>query len=123
MGAGGPERNTAATPFAYTVGQACTQARGALATSTATTLETNLRVAPNPSSDRATVSFDLPQAESTYALDLYDLTGRLARPATTGIGSGRQTLELRTSNLAAGVYVLRLVTGQQTYTQRLVVTH
>jgi endoglucanase Acf2 len=123
-GAGGPERNNSATPFTYTVGQACTQARQALAATSAAPLEANLRVSPNPSSGLTIVSFALPRNESAkYAVSLYDLAGRLVIPAIVGQGTGSQAVELNTSSYAAGVYVLRLVAGQQSVTQRLIVTH
>ncbi|MBG8555974.1 carbohydrate-binding protein [Hymenobacter guriensis] len=125
VGAGGPERNNSATPFSYTVGTSCNlQARTgtALATNASSAATAELHVAPTPSLGDATVHFRLPQA-GAYTLTLYDMNGRLLRTLATGQGSGAQTVTLNTRQYSAGVYVVRLTAGQQTLTQRLVVSH
>ncbi|OON67165.1 glycosyl hydrolase [Hymenobacter sp. CRA2] len=140
VGAGGPERNTAASPFSYTVGQSCNlQARMAGVTSssgqasgsaperaqrpgaTEAAVASPLQVTPNPAYDRATIQFALAPA-SAYTLEVRDLSGRLVR---TFSGSATEAarvvaLEMPLETHPAGVYVLHLRTGGQTQTQRLV---
>ncbi len=77
--------------------------------------------APNPAREVATVSYTLDQA-GAVVLDVYDLTGRrvatlvdAARPA----GLHAATLDAR--GLAAGTYLIRLVSGSRTRTQPFVV--
>ncbi|UOQ52320.1 T9SS type A sorting domain-containing protein [Hymenobacter cellulosivorans] len=120
VGAGGPERNTAATPFSYTVGTSCTPALMALATTSASKVS-ELLVTPNPSAGKLAVQFTLNQSE-TYALALYDLQGRLVKTVATGTAAGAQVIPVQASEYPAGVYLLRLTTGKQVLTQRLVLS-
>ncbi|MCB2408848.1 glycosyl hydrolase [Hymenobacter lucidus] len=122
VGAGGPERNTAATPFSYTVGTSCTQARTALASgSAASAAATELLIAPNPGAGLVTVRFSQPQPGG-YSLQLYDLQGRLVQTIASGTGAGPQKVSVPVGQYPVGVYLLRLVSGRQTLTQRLVIS-
>ena len=108
VGAGGLERNTSATPFTYTVGQACTQAR-ALATTSASSIMAGAAY-PNPVSSQLTVELRGPSA---HTLTLRDLRGALIREMVSAPGCPTATLDM--SCLASGMYVLsiRSAEGQQ----------
>jgi beta-glucanase (GH16 family) len=120
VGAGGPEKNTAATPLSYTVGTACSTP---LATRPVLALASAFSVYPNPASQgRTAITFALAQTAS-YEVVLYDLKG--ARLQTVGAGSAPSNrevaLELTTAGLANGVYLLKLVSDDAVQVKRLVV--
>ena len=75
---------------------------------------------PNPASDRATVAFDLGEA-ATVRLSVYDVLGREVTTAEAPYGAGAHRLALDTSELPAGVYVVRLQAGDASQSQRLTV--
>jgi len=84
----------------------------------------HLQVAPNPAANAALVRYELTTA-SPVAFTVLNLLGATVRTVTV---SGRQTagsheLRLPTADLANGVYLLRLATGEQQQTLRLVVQH
>lgn len=77
--------------------------------------------APNPFSDRATITVHLTN-ESPLAIDVFDALGRRVvtladRPSAW---SGAHTFELDGASLSAGVYVVRVRTDRRVTTQTLV---
>lgn len=76
-----------------------------------TEIATKLVAYPNAFSDRATISFSL-EKDDAYTLEVYDLNGRLVRKVGEGTAKAEQlyAYELEGQNLAAGMYVARLVT-------------
>jgi surface protein len=78
---------------------------------------------PNPARTRATIRFAVPAraggAEAT--LQLYDLLGRRVRQVLTPGTAGRHEQQLDVSGLSSGLYVLRLVAGDEVRTQRITV--
>jgi hypothetical protein len=76
---------------------------------------------PNPFTDRTTLSFSLTET-GPATLEVYDLNGRLVRQLFAGeaaAGEQRQ-LPFEGRELARGIYIARLVTGQQVLTQKIV---
>jgi flagellar hook assembly protein FlgD len=72
--------------------------------------------APNPSTDRTTIRFDLPET-TPVSLDIYDVSGRLVRRLAGGeaMAGGRYAFDWDGRNhqgdpVAGGVYMIRLVT-------------
>ena len=112
VGAGGPERNTAATPFTYTVGQACTQAR-ALAATTATGVVAGA-VYPNPVSSQLTVEL---RGTAAHTLTLRDLRGALVREIT--VEASRASTSFDLSKLAGGVYLLTISSADGTEVRKV----
>ncbi|MEM1041615.1 MAG: 5'-nucleotidase C-terminal domain-containing protein [Bacteroidota bacterium] len=77
---------------------------------------------PNPTSSRATVGFDVPQAEAVRVA-VYDVLGRqVAVLVDETVEAGRHTAALDASALAGGVYIVRLEAGAFVASGRLVVT-
>ena len=114
-------------PFGTAAGTtkaSATQARQAAATAAAAadpSTQAALTVYPNPFTGEASLSFTLPEA-GTATLELYDSQNRLVRrlySGSTEAGQARQ-VTLAGSNLAAGFYLVRLVTSNTVLTQRLV---
>jgi hypothetical protein len=82
-----------------------------------------LEVAPNPCTDRTTVSCALPAA-GKVALKLFDVTGKLVTILAQGpVSAGKHEWRLGgfSLRLARGVYVLRLETRSATTTRKLIV--
>jgi hypothetical protein len=80
---------------------------------------------PNPAQSRVTVRYAVPgdtDAES-IRMRLYDVLGRRVRTAATEPEPGRHEHQLSVSDLANGVYVLRLEAGSTIETRRLTVVH
>lgn len=86
------------------------------------TSTTNLEIYPNPASERATVSFTLPE-NSDVRLQVTSVDGRIVQqlPRQT-LAAGQQKLVLETKTLAAGLYFVKLRMGSSVATSRLVVT-
>ncbi|MBT9393380.1 family 16 glycosylhydrolase [Hymenobacter sp. NST-14] len=119
-GAGGPERNTAATPYNFTAGQSCSVTTGTQSVRPATAFT----LAPNPARNQVTVAF-APTTTGAYQLAVYDLRGRLVEQLAPGTGAVGQT-SIRTlpvGNYANGVYLVKLQTARGVAVQRLVVSH
>lgn len=74
---------------------------------------------PNPAPAQATVRVAVPEGATDARLVVYDLLGRAlwSRP----VAPGRSALQVPTSELAAGTYVVRLEAGRGTATTRLTV--
>ena len=76
---------------------------------------------PNPSRGTATVAFSLPEARAVR-LTVVDLLGREVAVLVDGeTAAGPHTVPVDAARLAPGVYVVRLATGTETLTRRLVV--
>lgn len=66
---------------------------------------------PNPFNPETVVKFGLPE-NSDVTVNLYDITGRLVRSLMQGFyTAGYHSLSVNASDLAGGVYILRLQTG------------
>ncbi|WP_044001608.1 DUF4961 domain-containing protein [Hymenobacter swuensis] len=78
---------------------------------------------PNPAGSAAQLRYELPQA-STVQVTVLNLLGAAVQtlPATRQ-SAGPKVVELPLQNLSNGVYIVRLSTGQQQQTIRLVVQH
>lgn len=80
-----------------------------------------ISVYPNPLTAETAVHFTLTRSESV-AVQLTDLLGReVARTAARTFGAGAQALTLPGKALPAGVYLVRLTIGEQTFTTKVVV--
>ena len=81
---------------------------------------------PNPCNPRATITFDLPAAQSVR-LGVYDLGGRLVRPLRAEIAeAGRHEVvwdgrDASGAAVPSGVYLCRLLTGTEALTRTLTV--
>jgi N-acetylneuraminic acid mutarotase len=67
------------------------------------------------------ISYTLPRA-GAFSLKLYDITGRVVNTLATGRqNAGDYSLVLNSRQLASGLYVLKLSTGNATLTRKLIV--
>ncbi|WP_210517040.1 T9SS type A sorting domain-containing protein [Hymenobacter terricola] len=113
-GAGGPERNTSATPFSYTAGAACPQARGVLATVATTTGLVAGAAYPNPVTNQLTVEL---RGASTHTLTLRDLRGAVVRELTAE--AGRTVTGFDMTKVTSGVYLLTISSTDGTEVRKI----
>ena len=72
---------------------------------------------PNPAKDKATLSLSGLTANAKIIIS--DLQGRIIQ--TEDLQAGSETYELNTSNFASGVYYIRVISGNNVNTQKLIV--
>ncbi len=83
--------------------------------------DNSLRIAPNPAKNGTTVYFSLLKA-SQVSIAVLDMNGK-----ATGVfinsnrQAGSQSVQLNTSSLASGIYIVRIVTSNGTINAKLVV--
>jgi endoglucanase len=80
-----------------------------------------LTIYPNPFTSQASIGFLLPQA-GRATLEIYDVQNRLVQRLFAGSAAAgeRRQFTLAGSDLPVGMYLVRLVTSSQVFTQRLV---
>ena len=79
-----------------------------------------LTVAPNPFSDELTINFNLPN-ESEVAIELFDVLGNsVALVATEKAKKGEQHFKHSNSNLAAGIYYLKVKAGNKEICRKVI---
>jgi len=71
---------------------------------------------PNPVAN--SVRFDVPETGKSLSLEVFTTTGRLVLTGTGSVEQLNQQLSQRVGGLAAGLYVVRVIGAQQTYTDR-----
>lgn len=76
---------------------------------------------PNPARANVTVRFAVPERAETARLELFDLLGRRVASVAADLDAGRQKRTLSVSDLASGVYFLRLRTGRAVKTTKITV--
>jgi ELWxxDGT repeat protein len=78
---------------------------------------------PNPFSDQTTLQFTLPESGEA-SLEVYDLNGRLVRRLFAGEAEAGTAQEFTFDgrDLARGLYLARLVTGQRVLTRKIMLT-
>lgn len=77
-------------------------------------------IAPNPTRQRATVRYALPEQQA-MAMRLYDVLGRRVRTVLDRTQTGRHERQIDVSGLPSGTYFLRLRAGDTIATERLTV--
>jgi hypothetical protein len=81
----------------------------------------NWTVAPNPARDRAQVTIDVNTA-STIAISLTDVSGRVVRTVPAAIlPAGTNKVNISLDGLSAGVYSLRILSGSDVVTGKMIV--
>ncbi len=83
-------------------------------------LDAVFRVFPNPTVSNATVGINLTK-ESTVSLKFMDMAGKIIATRNCGSLNGSSTVELNTSNLKAGVYLIELTVNNEVMVKRLIV--
>ena len=78
-------------------------------------------VFPNPTSDKVTISFNH-EKKSDVILQLLDMAGKnISAIALSQVEAGQFQQEIPLKGLAKGVYIVKCLSGQKVFTQKLVV--
>jgi hypothetical protein len=81
----------------------------------------DLQLAPNPANDVSTIQFNLIKTDN-IVIDLFDAAGRRIENIYDGLATeGINNLDFSVSNLADGIYFVKLVSNEQQQVARLVV--
>lgn len=83
-------------------------------------VDATFTIYPNPTSANASVTINL-KKESTVALKMMDMSGKVIASRNYGSMNGSSTVQLNTSGLEAGVYVVELTVDNETMVKRLIV--
>ena len=76
---------------------------------------------PNPSTQQATVRYEVPQ-QSTVEIAVYDVLGRRVETIVNGqVPAGREQRAVQTDRLAPGTYFIRMRMGETVQTERLTI--
>jgi len=106
-----PWTDETANPFTTLAG------RGAADEEVVTSNEANFTVYPNPNKGTFNVMFTAPY-EGLAHMSMMDATGRLAYEAEVELSEGDNTVPV-TVNVAAGVYVLRFLQGENLFVVKI----
>lgn len=79
-------------------------------------------ITPNPANENLALSY-LMSANTSATIEVIDLQGKVQLSVNTKTILGLNKYDLNTANLANGIYVVRIVSSQKTYTKKLVVQH
>lgn len=74
---------------------------------------------PNPTTNKASVQFTMPQA-SDYSLELLDINGKLVSTKTQKGSAGINTDIIDLSQLTNGLYLIKITTGQISITSKVI---
>jgi hypothetical protein len=78
-------------------------------------------ISPNPASDMIKIAYELPKAAQT-SIYVYDMMGRQVKALSSAAqGAGNHTALLSVGNLSKGMYFVRLQSGDQFGTQKILV--
>jgi hypothetical protein len=82
-----------------------------------------LNIFPNPATDFVNVGFDLSSSENV-TINVYNMVGeKVSTRALGNLSAGTQHVEIGTSDLSNGMYLVELVAGQNRSVTRMTVTH
>ena len=91
--------------------------------SMAQTDNSQVSISPNPVVDMTQVSIYSPTARNLQ-LGIFDLTGRLLRTMNSNVQEGYTTISLTGfKDWQKGIYVVRLLLGNESFTERILLTH
>ena len=119
---------TAGTAYTVEVRAVCASSQSAWVSTSFTTLAASgladaesgaikAMIYPNPAKDKATLS--LTGLTANAKIIVSDLQGRIIQ--TEDLQAGTETYELNTSNYASGVYYIRILCGNNSNTQKLII--
>jgi hypothetical protein len=79
-------------------------------------------VSPNPVTDRAEISFNLPSA-TQLSIDMVDLRGKIVARFYNGVApAGLNKIRFDRDELASGMYLLRMVAEEKVLVRRTLIT-
>lgn len=83
---------------------------------------TQVSISPNPATDQVQVNIYSPSGRNMQ-LNIYDLTGRLLRTLNTNVQEGYSKIDLTgLGSWQKGVYVAKLILGNEVFSERILLT-
>lgn len=79
----------------------------------------NISIFPNPTSGRLTIEMDEPM--ETLEINLHDLLGKSVFSRTVQFNNGVATKTLDLSTLKEGMYIIRIINGGQSYSEKIII--
>lgn len=80
----------------------------------------NLLIYPNPVNDKANIKFEILN-ENEASITVMDLSGRIISEQRNSVVKGMNEMNIDFSHLVAGTYVMQVVSGNQTFTNKFIV--
>lgn len=81
---------------------------------------TSVILSPNPATSEFTISLDMAfPLEGT--VQLFDLSGKKLRNLFQGDFGAHKTIQVKTDGLAAGIYLVKVTSGNQSVTKKLII--
>jgi uncharacterized protein with beta-barrel porin domain len=81
----------------------------------------NLLVYPNPAANKATIKFDVENANDTGTVTVYDLAGKVVLNTTAPIVNGNNIITLSTASLVNGSYIVEVSGASLLAVERLMI--
>ncbi len=83
-----------------------------------------LYIYPNPAGANTMLSFELASENTTAGtIEVYDITGKMVKQINQGFEPGMNEITFTTSDLADGLYVLKVVSGSEIKTSKILVSN
>ena len=82
--------------------------------------DNNILIYPNPSNGKIMVQNKLKDSNS-LTIKMYDLPGKFIRTITDQVFAGNEKIDFDCSDLPAGVFIMQISSGKQTFLQRLMI--
>lgn len=84
-------------------------------------LQSSLKIFPNPAIDHSSLSFVLPSTRTVVA-KIYNINGKLVKEASFGrLSSGEHRIEIDARDLSTGSYILQLIADDMAATSKFVI--
>ena len=78
----------------------------------------SIKIYPNPATSEFTISQNL---SSEGTVQLFDISGKSIKDLFSGNFSSNKNIKVKTDGLATGIYLLKVNTGNQSVTKKLIV--
>jgi hypothetical protein len=84
--------------------------------------ETSISIYPNPAANSATVYLNCPDSDGDASINCYDMMGNMVLNLNTAINNGIISESLDLTNLASGMYLVKIIACGQQFTQQITIT-
>ena len=80
--------------------------------------ENSIKIYPNPATSEFTISQNL---DSKGTVQLYDISGKKIKELFSGNFGANKNITLKTAGISPGIYLVKLQSGKQTVTKKLII--
>jgi hypothetical protein len=83
-----------------------------------------LKISPNPFDESVTVEYKIENDDTNGQIAIYDVNGKAIKVLTLKVQSkGDYQLEIKTSELPEGVFIIRYINGEKSVSKKIIKTH